>query len=57
MVIDMSIGAHKKVDLVLKNKSLKKSKVVIGIGYESGEKKFILQGKLKLIVTPLRGSP
>jgi hypothetical protein len=43
MVIDMSIGAHKKVDLVLKNKSLKKSKVVIGIGYESGEKKFKIE--------------
>jgi hypothetical protein len=42
----MSIGAHKKVDLVLKNKSLKKSKVVIGIWYASGGEKFILQYKL-----------
>jgi hypothetical protein len=43
----MSIGAHKKVDLVLKNKSLKKSKVVIGIWYASGGKKFNLRIKQK----------
>jgi hypothetical protein len=48
MVIDMSIGAHKKVDLVLKNKSLKKSIVVIGVWYASGEKKFILEDKFKI---------
>jgi hypothetical protein len=44
----MSIRAHKKVDLVLKNKSLKKSKVVIGIWYASGGKKFNLQDNFKL---------
>jgi hypothetical protein len=43
----MPIGAHKKVDLVIKNKSLKKSKVVIGIWYASGGKKFNLQIKQK----------
>jgi len=47
VVIDISIGAHKKVDLVLKNKSLKKSKVVIGIWYASGGKKFNLQIRKK----------
>jgi hypothetical protein len=31
VVIDMPIGAHEKMGLELKNKSLKKSKVVIGI--------------------------
>jgi hypothetical protein len=51
----MSIGAHKKVDLVLKNKSLKKSKVVIGIWYASGGKKFNLQirKKKRLLSEPL----
>jgi hypothetical protein len=51
----MSIGAHKKVDLVLKNKSLKKSKVVIGIWYASGGKKFNLRIKQKkrLLSEPL----
>ena len=48
MVIDMSIGAHKKVDLELKNKSKKKSKVVIDSWYASGGKKFLLQDKFKL---------
>jgi hypothetical protein len=39
MVINMSIRAHEKMGLELKNRSLKKSKVVIGIWYASGEKK------------------
>jgi hypothetical protein len=39
----MSIEAHEKLDLVLKNKSLKKSKVVIDIWYASGGKKFNLK--------------
>jgi hypothetical protein len=51
----MSIGAHKKVDLVLKNKSLKKSKVVIGIWYASGGKKFNLQDNFILSSVVRRG--
>jgi hypothetical protein len=39
MVINMSIRAHEKMGLELKNRNLKKSKVVIGIRYASGEKK------------------
>jgi hypothetical protein len=31
VVIDMPIGAHEKMGLELKNRRLKKSKVVIGI--------------------------
>ena len=48
MVINMSIRAHEKMGLELKNRSLKKSKVVIGIRYASGEKKFNLQDNFKL---------
>jgi hypothetical protein len=42
----MSIGAHEKMGLELKNRRLKKSKVVIVIWYASGGKKFILRYKL-----------
>ncbi len=48
VVINISIGAHEKVDLELKNKSLKKSKVIIDSWYASGGKKFFLQDKFKL---------
>ena len=48
MVINMSIGAHEKMGLELKNRSLKKSKVVIVIWYAIGGKKFILEGKFKI---------
>jgi hypothetical protein len=36
------------LDLELKNKSLKKSKVITGVWYASGGKKFILQDKFKI---------
>ena len=48
LIKEINDSCNKFVDLELKNKSKKKSKVIIDSWYASGGKKFFLQDKFKL---------